>query len=372
MRGMASAELMPRAIAALRVGRKDEGRRLLEEVLRADPYSERGWLWLSEAVDTDEERRFCVTRVLRINPDHVLARRGLQALGPGLMRSPLNEQPVPSEFPEPYQAMGDRRARDDWLFGFISQPVLPALGYLVALAAAEELTTLTDPHLGLAAYSGLLAGLILHTALTWRRPFYKLFLSLTVVPLIRLFSLSLPLAGLPLVYWYLVISLPLFVAAFLIARTVGFSRRTIGLDVKRLSVQGLVGLTGLFWGYVEYQILKPAPLIEGLTWGQIWFPALVLLICTGFAEELLFRGVMQRAATEAMGSLGGLYVAALFAVMHVGHRSWLDIPFVFGVALFFSWVVARTRSLLGVTLSHGLTNIMLFLIFPMLSPVGGG
>jgi membrane protease YdiL (CAAX protease family) len=40
--------------------------------------------------------------------------------------------------------------------------------------------------------------------------------------------------------------------------------------------------------------------------------------------------------------------------------------FVFGVSVFFSWIVSRTGSLLGVTLAHGLTNILLFLVVPTL------
>jgi membrane protease YdiL (CAAX protease family) len=443
---MMKGSLLQGAMAALKSGRRSEGRRLLEEAVQADPHSEQGWLWLSEAVDTDEERRFCVTQVLSINSRNALARRGMEALGPGPVQSPLwlpiaeaitarhkvapcrsdrgavqtdryleggrswsaegqgslltavlfkgqsktltwreSEAPGRTAFPSP----GDEQERlprpqADHRLGTIGHPhggwesaigspLLPiALGYLVALAVAEELTTLTDARVGLAVYGMLLAGLILHTALTWRRPFYKLFLSLTVVPLIRLLSLSLPLASLPLVYWYLIVSIPLFVAAFLIAHTVGFSWRQIGFNLKGLPVQGLVGLTGLILGYIEYQLLRPEPLTQAFTWDQLWLPTLILLVCTGFAEELLFRGVMQRAATEAMGSLGGLYVAALFAVLHVGHRAWLDIPFVFGVALFFSWVVAKTQSLLGVTLAHGLTNITLFLVFPLLPAVGGG
>ena len=54
----------------------------------------------------------------------------------------------------------------------------------------------------------------------------------------------------------------------------------------------------------------------------------------------------------------------LFAIMHMGFHSVLDVLFVFGVAMFFGWVVKKTGSLLGVTLAHGLTNIMLFLVFP--------
>ena len=39
----------------------------------------------------------------------------------------------------------------------------------------------------------------------------------------------------------------------------------------------------------------------------------------------------------------------------------------FVVAIFFGWIVAKTNSLLGVTLAHGLTNIMLFMVMPYLA-----
>jgi hypothetical protein len=97
-------------------------------------------------------------------------------------------------------------------------------------------------------------------------------------------------------------------------------------------------------------------------------PILILMFSTGFIEELIFRGMMQRAATEALGRFGLPYVAALFAVLHVGYLSVLDVVFVLIVGLFFGWVAARTHSIVGVTLSHGLTNIVLFLVMP-LSPV---
>ena len=46
----------------------------------------------------------------------------------------------------------------------------------------------------------------------------------------------------------------------------------------------------------------------------------------------------------------------------MGFLSWIDVTFVFIVALFFGWVVKKTGSLLGVTLSHGITNIVLYLV----------
>ena len=245
-------------------------------------------------------------------------------------------------------------------------PLHLALAYLAALTIAEILTALIEPRAGLALHGVLLVLLLLHTALIWEHPGHRLLLSLAFAPLIRLLSLSLPLAGVPLIYWYFVTSVPLFIATIIALRTLGFSWRDIGLSLRGFPIQLLVGLTGLVFGYIEYQILEPEPLVRAFTWEQLWVPALILLVSTGFIEELIFRGMMQRAATEALGRFGVIYVALLFAVLHVGYKSLLDILFVLGVGLFFGWVVARTQSILGVTLSHGLTNVMLFLVVPFL------
>jgi membrane protease YdiL (CAAX protease family) len=92
---------------------------------------------------------------------------------------------------------------------------------------------------------------------------------------------------------------------------------------------------------------------------------LILLICTGFAEELIFRGMMQRTATETLGQAYGiLYVSAIFAILHAGHQSVIEVFFVFGVALFFGLTRSVTGSILGVSIAHGLTNIFLFLALP--------
>ncbi len=57
-------------------------------------------------------------------------------------------------------------------------------------------------------------------------------------------------------------------------------------------------------------------------------------------------------------------MSLLFTVMHLGFLSLIDVVFVFLVALFFGRVVKKTGSLLGVTLAHGATNIILHLIAP--------
>jgi hypothetical protein len=75
--------------------------------------------------------------------------------------------------------------------------------------------------------------------------------------------------------------------------------------------------------------------------------------------------VIQRTATGALGKAGVLYVALVFALLHLGYKSLADLLFVFGVGLIFGYVVLKTRSILGVTLSHSLTNVTLFLLAPL-------
>jgi membrane protease YdiL (CAAX protease family) len=238
------------------------------------------------------------------------------------------------------------------------------LVYLAAIAAAELATVLIDPLLGASFHVLILAALILHASLVPDRPLHKLLVALSLAPLIRILSLSFPLQDVDLIYWYAIIAAPLLVAILFIASTIGLKREELGLTVRALRLQMLVASSGLAFGVVEYFILEPEPLIEGLTWASFLIPALILLIATGLVEELAFRGVLQSAAATALGKGALLYVATLFAVLHVGYRSPLDVAFVFCIGLFYGWVVAKTRSLLGVTLSHGLANVVLFLWIP--------
>ena len=85
---LATTLLQPSS-AVLNTHYRPQARRLLEAAVQANPRSERGWLWLADAVDEEEERRFCLTKVLAINRRNALARRRLEALGAGTTRSPL-------------------------------------------------------------------------------------------------------------------------------------------------------------------------------------------------------------------------------------------------------------------------------------------
>lgn len=252
-------------------------------------------------------------------------------------------------------------------------PLVVVLGYLLAITLAELLTTFTSARAGLMLHSMILALLVLHAALVWEKPVHSVLITLIFAPLIRLVSLSLPLFSFPLFTWYAIISLPLFVTAALTSRLLGLRWRDLGINLSRLGWQIPITLTGLLLGYTEYQILRPQPLVASFTWQAIWAPALILLVSTGFFEELVFRGLMQSTAMRVFGRFGLPFIALVFGVLHIGYKSVLDVAFVFSVGLFFGWAVLKTRSIVGVTLAHGLTNIVLFLVMPFVvfAPAGG-
>jgi hypothetical protein len=68
---------------ALRAGEKGRAKLLFLEALRQDRDNIQAWLWLSGAVETDKERIACLKEVLRIDPAHSAALRGLERLSAG-------------------------------------------------------------------------------------------------------------------------------------------------------------------------------------------------------------------------------------------------------------------------------------------------
>ena len=76
-----------------------------------------------------------------------------------------------------------------------------AILYLVAITVAEVVTSY-DSILGLIFHTFILIALIVHAALVTDSPNYKLLLALSLAPLTRILSLSMPLAQVPPIYWY--------------------------------------------------------------------------------------------------------------------------------------------------------------------------
>jgi uncharacterized protein len=260
-----------------------------------------------------------------------------------------------------------------------------ALLYLVGLTLAEIVTVLVDTRWGVIGHAVILAFLVAQAGVnafqvgleidaehrSVERLRANFLVVLAFVPLIRIVSIAMPLTEFPEWSWYGLIAIPLLAAAWAAARACGYSREELGVRMEwrplAVAITILVGSSGIGLGYVEYRILHPESLVDELTTLQVLMVSVTLFIGTGFTEELIFRGLLQIAGGELFGFVAGIiYASALFSVLHIGHRSLLNIGYVFLVALAFGAIARRTRSLVGVTIAHGLTNICLFVLFPHL------
>lgn len=100
------SEKLPIAIEAIKAGNKQLGQQLLAQILQSDPNNEQAWLWMSTVVDEDK-RKYCIERVLKINPNNILASQALSELNlkTNIPKSQIeySSSPLPEPIPTPLQ-----------------------------------------------------------------------------------------------------------------------------------------------------------------------------------------------------------------------------------------------------------------------------
>jgi uncharacterized protein len=245
-----------------------------------------------------------------------------------------------------------------------SKPVFLTF-YLCALILAELNSHGVNVYAGLIVHAILLLMLLTQSVLTSGEA-SKLYAAMAVIPLIRILTLSTPFWLTDQTNLFALVNLPLIVATVVAMTTLQYRPREIGLHLGRPWLQGLIVLIGIPIGILERLIIQPAPLAQSLALNDLLWPIVSLILFTGLSEELLFRGILQKAATDTLGERYGIvYISVLFGVMHIGWNSLLDVFFVTLIGMVFGFIAQRTNSIFGVALAHGLANIMLFLILPL-------
>ena len=239
--------------------------------------------------------------------------------------------------------------------------------YLLSIISAEIVTAHYSVEYGLIMHTIILSALLINSSITHSTKFSYLLRSMMILPMIRLIGLTIPLMQVNELYWFPVIAVPLFGASLVLMRSQRLTRKNVGLVLGNVSFQLTIALSGLVLGFTEYLILRPQALISTFSLETVLFGSVILIIATGFAEELLFRGILQKNAEKILGKMFGLlYVSILFTALHIGWNSVLDLLFVFCVALFYGYMFQKTGSISGITLSHGISNTFLFLIMPFI------
>lgn len=341
---------------------------------RALPWARQGWVL--HGLGRLEEALTAYQRALEVSPLEPFALAGRAAALASRTTVGLTERSARAAGRhERPAATAARRAVP------LSPTVLLPIAYAIVLLVGEVLVTFVNPVLVFPLHGGLVVAVSLHLAWLARRPvetaesraLTALLLSFVVAPLIRIISLTLPLAQIEPAYRYFFAGVPMALGALLVARTLGLGGEQIGIVWRKPRLQALAVFGSLGLGLVEFTILRPAPL-GALPWTLAGLlPAVAVGIFTGFPEEVIFRGLLQTTARPIMRSGTVLYAATVFAVLHIGYESATDLMFVFAVGLFYGWIFERSRSIVGVSIGHGLANVALFFVAPhLMSVLTGG
>ena len=256
--------------------------------------------------------------------------------------------------------------------GFPREYAVTLVFYLLALITAELLTTYVNKIWGLSAHTIILFILLVNASMVESEDFSNLLRSMMPIPIIRIVGLSIPMMQIKPLYWFPIVAIPLFAASIVIMRRQNLTLRDVGMFMgdyrDNYRVQFLIAITGFFTVIIEFFILRPDPLIAQFTPALLIGGFIVLLLSTGLAEELLFRGILQKNTMKLIGPAWGLlYTSLIFTTMHIGWIYFADLVFVFSVAMFYGFCLIKTKSIVGITMAHGISNSMLFLVMPFVN-----
>ena len=106
-------EKLQEAITAIKKGDKVTGKKLLIEVLRADPQNETAWLWMSTAVEGLDQRKECLEKALAINPDNKNAQRSLETIRIKLDMQSGKPSANLSQTPQPAVAIAEGESKPE-------------------------------------------------------------------------------------------------------------------------------------------------------------------------------------------------------------------------------------------------------------------
>ncbi len=245
---------------------------------------------------------------------------------------------------------------------------------------------------GVGLLSGVFFALLVHAAWTHRKhPVSGLCTALAVLPLVHLFPVLLGPWVAPGSPWHLGLATALLaLAALTAARALGYTHRDLGLALgtrrhsgRSGAASGLSAAAALpLANMAAHTLLQAGIAASGVGIGALMLmlsptpsavlpspasplPAMGVLSLAGFTEELVYRGVLQHAAVQALGSTQGIvYAAAAFGAMYIGFY-----PPGYALAmgllgLGFGFLALRTGSILGVGAAHALANLVMLGYLP--------
>lgn len=245
-----------------------------------------------------------------------------------------------------------------------SKAIILVVSFYLVIVITAEIVAASGRVLAGAFLDGAILAILVNLYYFIKKSEIRRFiLALGLVPLMRILSVAIPVPQSPLIFWYALIGFPLLVAALIVVRKNGLPQLTQNLSTSQWFIQSLFGLTGIPLGFLAGQILShPASILPATTLGWIILGSIVLSLSSGFAEEVIFRGLVQNSIIEIFGSFGLFIMGIFYTGMLLGALDPRYIIFFGLTGLLFSLWVKVSHSLWGVILAHSLLNIIFLLL----------
>ncbi len=191
--------------------------------------------------------------------------------------------------------------------------------------------------------------------------------ALMLLPLFRLLNVAMPVFFHLTLYSYVLVYAPMFIPMYMILKERFITAEEAGLTFDRFWFYLPVSISmGLALGWGEYMVIKPQMLVVDNNLQQMLILSLTMIFFVGIVEEFVFRSSLQTVLQERIGLIAGLVLASvIFGFMHSGYHLTLELFYVSFAGLAFGVLFWLCKSLPVVSLSHGVTNISLFLVAPL-------
>jgi len=254
--------------------------------------------------------------------------------------------------------------------GALADPAIAvSVGYLFALLIAE-LALIGGGLLAAAICQALLLmTLLAHRILVPGAGYRALPSAFALLSVVRLLSMTVPVAGLPVLAWQVMVGIPAFLAIVLALRAERVDPELVGVVVPPdPAVLVLSTAAGVPIGLLGWLALRPPPMVTVLSPLSVVLTILVTLVFIVALQELLFRGVLQGLALDAIGSSTvaiGISTAA-YTIMLVGS---LSIPYVILSGIFamgLGLTVERTGSIWAAVGAQASATLGMVLVWPLL------
>lgn len=194
--------------------------------------------------------------------------------------------------------------------------------------------------------------------------------SLIILLLMRIVNLAMPYFFTTKLLWFPLTYGIMYIAVFSVIKKQQISYKELGFIFTRFNIYLPIAiLIGAFSAIIEYNILKPLPLIDDIGFSNLILLAVVMFIFVGAIEELIFRSILLTRLEKVFEPGTALLISAfLFGIMHSGYGLIDEILFtmIFGIVI--GYIFQRTRSFPFILVIHGTANILLYGILPIISP----